>query len=560
MTQIKKYLLAKQRHPHHRQQNSSRQSFQQQNEYSIQVDNLPLSIELQEIQNLFSQYGLIAQADVIDVNDGTKKRAILQFDSYDQAERAAKELDGMMIQDMRIKVTQLEDTAVSYLTDKFSGIRMSPRNLTRTPSHCEFPLRILVPTEMVGAIIGREGNTIRSITQQTQARVDVHRRESLGSAEKAITILGTPDSCTSAALQIAKIMQSELLSTNPQLKLKVEQGHPIPNIPLKILAHNNLIGRLIGKNGNVIKSIMNQTNSKITISKLEDLKSGYSERTITVIGTVENSSRAEALLSAKLRSYYKQDMASMIPQRQGQSSANSNSNGSSYPLSNSTTSSVSDSGSLIDSAAISPLSIPNSPSGLFSNNSVFLENDNVQSDEIETTAIYIPIQTFNYVIGARGNQLPALEQISGASLQLVQSMYSGANERKVVVNGNASSQWKAQLSIFNKVGEGLTPSEELSLRTEILVPSPLVGRIIGKGGSTVRQLQSQTGAMIEIPRGMADGDKVSVHIKGTFLASQAAQRRIRSIIRQSSQAHIAPFGNHYPKWAFDKIPQETKLF
>ena len=54
------------------------------------------------------------------------------------------------------------------------------------------------------------------------------------------------------------------------------------------------------------------------------------------------------------------------------------------------------------------------------------------------------------------------------------------------------------------------------------MPSPLVGRIIGKGGSTVRQLQSQTGAMIEIPRGMTDEDRVSVHIKGTFLASQVS--------------------------------------
>lgn len=58
------------------------------------------------------------------------------------------------------------------------------------------------------------------------------------------------------------------------------------------------------------------------------------------------------------------------------------------------------------------------------------------------------------------------------------------------------------------------------------MPSPLVGRIIGKGGSTVRQLQSQTGAMIEIPRGMTDEDRVSVHIKGTFLASQVSRRAV----------------------------------
>lgn len=34
----------------------------------------------------------------------------------------------------------------------------------------DFPLRILVQSDMVGAIIGRQGTTIRQITQQTRAR------------------------------------------------------------------------------------------------------------------------------------------------------------------------------------------------------------------------------------------------------------------------------------------------------------------------------------------------------------------------------------------------------
>lgn len=35
----------------------------------------------------------------------------------------------------------------------------------------DFPLRILVQSDMVGAIIGRQGTTIRAITQQTRARL-----------------------------------------------------------------------------------------------------------------------------------------------------------------------------------------------------------------------------------------------------------------------------------------------------------------------------------------------------------------------------------------------------
>lgn len=54
--------------------------------------------------------------------------------------------------------------------------------------HCLLTLcRILVPSDMVGAIIGKDGATIRMITQRTNARVDVHRRENLGTAEKVGT-------------------------------------------------------------------------------------------------------------------------------------------------------------------------------------------------------------------------------------------------------------------------------------------------------------------------------------------------------------------------------------
>lgn len=47
-----------------------------------------------------------------------------------------------------------------------------------------YTCRVLVPSDMVGAIIGKDGATIRMITQLTRARVDVHRRENLGTAEK----------------------------------------------------------------------------------------------------------------------------------------------------------------------------------------------------------------------------------------------------------------------------------------------------------------------------------------------------------------------------------------
>ena len=62
-------------------------------------------------------------------------------------------------------------TLQARLTERRSPRRSGVGGLTsggNNPRHVEFPLRILVQSDMVGAIIGRGGQTIRQITQQTR--------------------------------------------------------------------------------------------------------------------------------------------------------------------------------------------------------------------------------------------------------------------------------------------------------------------------------------------------------------------------------------------------------
>lgn len=63
-----------------------------------------------------------------------------------------------------------------------------------------------------------------------------------------------------------------------------------------------------------------------------------------------------------------------------------------------------------------------------------------------------------------------------------------------------------------------------------------VGRIIGKGGQNVRELQRVTGSVIKLPEhatttppATAD-EETTVHIIGPFFSVQSAQRRIRTMI------------------------------
>ena len=54
--------------------------------------------------------------------------------------------------------------------------------------------------------------------------------------------------------------------------------------PLKIVAHNNLIGRIIGKGGATLKKIMEDTNTKVTVSSYDDIKNFNLDRVIYVEG------------------------------------------------------------------------------------------------------------------------------------------------------------------------------------------------------------------------------------------------------------------------------------
>lgn len=44
-------------------------------------------------------------------------------------------------------------------------------------------------------------------------RIDIHRKENAGAAEKPITIHSTPEGCTSACRTIMEIMQKEAIDT-----------------------------------------------------------------------------------------------------------------------------------------------------------------------------------------------------------------------------------------------------------------------------------------------------------------------------------------------------------
>ncbi|BFG02689.1 insulin-like growth factor 2 mRNA-binding protein 1 [Drosophila madeirensis] len=474
------------------------------------ISGIPMQTRFEDIEPLLKPFGIVKQCEAISSKDQSTQTVHITFENPEQAQRAAGGLNGVEFEGNKLHCEQLDKNQ-----------RRSQRN-QRNPypgmpgpgRQADFPLRVLVQSEMVGAIIGRQGSTIRTITQQSRARVDVHRKENVGSLEKSITIYGNPENCTNACKRILEVMQQEALSTN--------KGE----ICLKILAHNNLIGRIIGKSGNTIKRIMQDTDTKITVSSINDINSFNLERIITVKGLIENMSRAENQISTKLRQSYENDLQAMAPQSLMFPGL--------HPMAMMSTPG---NGMVFNTS----MPFPSCQSFAMSKTPASVVPPVFPNDLQETTYLYIPNNAVGAIIGTKGSHIRSIMRFSNASLKIApldaDKPLDQQTERKVTIVGTPEGQWKAQYMIFEKMREEgfMCGTDDVRLTVELLVASSQVGRIIGKGGQNVRELQRVTGSVIKLPEHAlappAGGDEETpVHIIGPFYSVQSAQRRIRAMM------------------------------
>uniref|UniRef100_W5L932 Insulin-like growth factor 2 mRNA-binding protein 1 n=1 Tax=Astyanax mexicanus TaxID=7994 RepID=W5L932_ASTMX len=435
----------------------------------LQIRNIPPHLQW-EVSLLLNTE---SETAVVNVTYGTRE----------QARQAIQKLNGYQFENNALRVSYIPDETSDGDAQRGPdngrrpgyGPRVNARQgspgagIPAKHQHADIPLRLLVPTQYVGAIIGKEGATIRNITKQTQSKIDVHRKENAGAAEKPISIHSTPEGCSSACRMILEIMHQEAKDTKTA-----------DEVPLKILAHNNFVGRLIGKEGRNLKKVEQDTDTKITISPLQDLTLYNPERTITVKGAIEACCLAEQEIMKKVREAYDNDIAAM-----------------------------------------------NAP-------------------EQETVHVYIPAQAVGAIIGKKGQHIKQLSRFAGASIKIAPAETPDSKMRMVIVTGPPEAQFKAQGRIYGKLKEEnfFGPKEEVKLETHIKVAAAAAGRVIGKGGKTVNELQNLTAAEVVVPREQTpdEQDQVIVKIIGHFYASQLAQRKIRDILTQVKQQQKGGMG------------------
>ncbi|VDI18325.1 insulin-like growth factor 2 mRNA-binding protein 1 [Mytilus galloprovincialis] len=512
----------------------------------IQIRNLPSHVTREETESLVSPFGNVVKCEQV----GAEALVYVTFETPEQAQQAVAGLNGFEFQDRMLKVDFANNRPPMNNNNRR---RMNGQNQQQNRQP-EFPMRMLVGSEFVGAVIGRQGQTIHGITTQTRARVDIHKREHL-SSDTLVTIKGSPESCTEACKEIYKVVQTEAQSLN--------KGE----YPMKVLCPNSVCGRIIGKQGNVIKNFMEQTGAHIIVSSATDMSNFYIDRVITITGTVDACSKAEALLSEKMRKCLDQDAQSYNQQMNmfggmppmgmmGPGPSNMGyQNMRNFP----------------------PYGMEQGGGGGNYYPGIYGQVPNVPpQQELEVTYLYIPENTVGAVIGSKGSNIKEIMRLSSARIKILPQKNGEMNgdrkqggpqnqmdERKVIITGSAESQWKAQFYIFDKIKSegGFARIEEVHLRSEVMVPRSMVGRIIGKGGQNVREMQRVSGAIVKLPevnsqQNPQDDSEVAVSIIGHFYAMQPAIRRIRSLVNQRGNQQGGMMGG--PMGGMGGPPQQRR--
>ncbi len=158
---------------------------------------------------------------------------------------------------------------------------------------------LMIPNKMVGLVIGRGGEQINRLQAETGAKIQM-QQEQPGSAERQCTLMGAPYSIQKAREAIEAIISSEVAGAGTSSRGFGGAGVYEMMIPC------NRVGLVIGKGGEIIKHLQEQSGAKIVI--IQESKEADRDKPLRITGTEQQQEVAKRMVTDILSQAEERDM------------------------------------------------------------------------------------------------------------------------------------------------------------------------------------------------------------------------------------------------------------
>lgn len=140
---------------------------------------------------------------------------------------------------------------------------------------------IPIPNDCVGLVIGRGGETIRNLQQESGAKIQVAKKEIPNTNMRNVFVEGTPDKYQKAKDMIDEIIREQRRSSDPLIH--VGESNPFHGNHEKIRVPDRYVGLIIGKSGENLKGVASRTNTRIFVPQ-KSLSNDLDERIVEIVG------------------------------------------------------------------------------------------------------------------------------------------------------------------------------------------------------------------------------------------------------------------------------------
>ncbi|XP_056226135.1 poly(rC)-binding protein 3-like isoform X6 [Seriola aureovittata] len=289
-------------------------------------------------------------------------------------------------------------------------------------------IRLLMHGKEVGSIIGKKGETVKKMREDSGARINISEGNC---PERIVTITGPTDAIFKAFAMIAYKFEEDIINS-----MSNSPATSKPPVTLRLVVPASQCGSLIGKGGSKIKEMRESTGAQVQVAG--DMLPNSTERAVTISGAPEAIIQCvKQICVVMLESPPK---GATIPYRPKPASTPVIfSGGQAYTIQ----------GQYAiphpDLSKLHQLAMQQTPfTPLGQTTPAFPGLD--ASNQASTHELTIPNDLIGCIIGRQGTKINEIRQMSGAQIKIANAM-EGSSERQITITGTPANISLAQYLI-----------------------------------------------------------------------------------------------------------------